>query len=121
LIQTRLAGLAPATSEIQANQNSAIAKLASSVASDKNATSTTIEAGAKVINKKKTDVETASIWANIAAKMVQYWWVGLIIAGVAALTAAIWLGVKAYNADAEAAKKASEAAEKLKESYEAVK
>ena len=68
-----------------------------------------------------TKLDTAATWANIAAKMAKYWWIGLIIAALAALALIIYNVVDAYNDEANAAKRATERAKELKEAYEETK
>lgn len=68
-----------------------------------------------------TKLDTAATWANIAAKMVKYWYIGVIIVAIGILIGVVYSLVKAYNAEAEAAQLAAEKAEKLKESYEETK
>ena len=75
------------------------------------------EEGATAVTK----LDTAATWANIAAKMVKYWYIGVIIVAIGILIGVVYNLVKAYNAEAEAAQKAAEKAEKLKETYEETK
>ena len=64
-----------------------------------------------------TELNTAATWKNIAAKLIQYWYIGLIILAIGALIAIIYKSVEAYNADAEAAKEATAQAQSLTERY----
>ena len=57
----------------------------------------------------------ATMWSAILGP------VGLVIAGIAAVGVAIYALVKAYNADADAAKKAEEEAKRLKDAYNETK
>ena len=68
-----------------------------------------------------TQYDTTATWANVAAKMAQYWWIGLIVLAVAALAVGIYAAVDAYNAEANAAKEAAEEAENMKKVYEETK
>ena len=72
------------------------------------------KAGATVI----TEIDTAATWKNIAAKMVQYWYIGVIVLALGALAAAIYFAVDAYNEEANAAKRAAEAVDELSESQQ---
>lgn len=69
---------------------------------------------------KAKDVETEAIWKKISAQIVEHGHILLIAAAIAALIAVIYLLVKAYNADADAAKRAAEAAEELRKNSEEV-
>lgn len=64
---------------------------------------------------------TAAIWAKIAAQMAENWIYAAAIAIIGALVAIVVLLTKAYNADAEAAKKAAENAKALGEAAEEAK
>ncbi len=67
--------------------------------------------------------ETAARWANVAAMLAEFWWIGIIIAAIAALVAITVSLIAAKETDAEksekAAKKASELAEQYKRTKEA--
>lgn len=65
-------------------------------------------------SKKKT----AQLWAEVAAKMAKFWYIGVIIAALAALAAITYAVVKAQNKEADALKEASENAKKAKEEYQ---
>ena len=71
-------------------------------------------AGATVV----TEIDTAATWANIAAKMVQNWYILLIVAALAALAAAIYVAVSAYNEEAAAAEQARGAIEECNEAQQ---
>jgi hypothetical protein len=68
-----------------------------------------------------TKLDTAATWANIAAKMAKYWYIGLIIAAIGILIGVVYSLIKAYNKEADAAKKAAEKAENLRKAYDATK
>ena len=66
-----------------------------------------------------TEIETAAVWKDVAGQLaLKLAKVALAAIIVGALVGAIYLAVKAYNADAEAAKKAAEASEELSEKAE---
>jgi predicted nucleotide-binding protein (sugar kinase/HSP70/actin superfamily) len=89
------------------------------LARGKNGDAAVVEALKTDGSRKAIKLETKEIWANIAAKLAsKAIYVALAAVIIGTLVAAIWLTVKAYNADAEAARKAAEAAENLKEKSE---
>lgn len=100
--------------EIKADRAAAIEKVKSAIASTQQSATETIETS--VIQKN-----TAATLKNIAAKALQHWYILAIVAAVGLVAAAIYAGVKAYNADAEAAREAAKVAEELKTAYEDVK
>ena len=106
------------TDEAMATSYLVVSKEGLEISRYDNAAAAAAEAAATEGATVVTKVETATIWKNIAAKMIQYWYIGVIILALGALAAALYAGVKAYNADAEAAKKAAEASEGLSEKAE---
>ena len=68
---------------------------------------------------KATAVAAKDLWVSVLLPILPI--ILAITAGVAALGIAIYAGVKAYNADADAAKKAAETHKQLKEAYTAEK
>lgn len=68
-----------------------------------------------------TNINTVSHIANNAALLAGVAIIAGVVAGVALLAGGIWLLVKAYNADADAAKKAWQQAEQLNETYKEMK
>ena len=74
------------------------------------------EAAEKAGSTVVTEIDTAKTWANIAAKMAQHWYILVIVAALAALAAALYVAIAAYNEEANAAKKAAEAVKELDES-----
>ena len=79
------------------------------------------EAIAKGGTTTATEIDTAATWANVAAKMAQYWYIGVIIAALAVLAGILVAVANAYNADANAAAAAAEKAEESKKAYEETK
>jgi hypothetical protein len=70
---------------------------------------------------KATDFDTLATLKNTAVKIASNPVLLAVVAAIGLLTAGLYLAVKAYNADAEAAKKAAETAEKVAEAHEAAK
>lgn len=64
-----------------------------------------------------TSANTAALWKNIAARIFSNKLFWIAVAAIAAITTALYLGVKAYNADADAAKRAAEGAQNLANAY----
>ena len=76
-----------------------------------------VEAAKKKGATVVTELDTAATWGNIAAKLIQHWYILAIILAIGALIAIIYKSVEAYNADAEAAKEATAQAQSLTERY----
>lgn len=77
--------------------------------------------GAEIVAKKAELIGeqnlTAATWAHVAAKIAENWWMLAAAAAVAVAAVGIYALVKAYDADAEAAKKASETAKDLADEH----
>ena len=74
-------------------------------------------AAASILEAGSNQILTKSLWDVIKAKKVLIGKTALIVAAIAAVITVIWLAVKAYNADADAAENARKAVEDLTESY----
>ena len=100
-----------------------VAQLAQGGALNKNNAATLLNAGSQGVLKTSTDLATKSILAQTAALLANptTWIILGIAAAVAALTVAVVAGVKAWNADAEAAKKAAETSKALGDEYKQTK
>ena len=79
------------------------------------------EAIAKGGTTTATEIDTAATWANIGAKMIQYWYIGVIIIALAALAIALVAVANAYNEDANAAEAARKKMEEMQETYDETK
>ena len=125
-----MAAAAAEKAKAAATKQSTAATVADAVADGVNAAATTAETEAIIANTGATDGNTASNLTNAASEYKQaFAKMGsaltnmiaahpLITAGVLAAAAAIWIGVKAWNADAEAAEKAAKAAAEAQKAYE---
>jgi uncharacterized membrane protein (DUF106 family) len=80
---------------------------------------------AKIVGVKNEklshDMNTAAIWKEIAAQMASNWYYAAAIVVIGLLVGAVYLLVDAYNADAEAAKKAAKTAKELADAHEEAK
>lgn len=66
-------------------------------------------------------IHNGELMKEIVLQAIKHKWLLLIAIAIAAVTAVVWLAVKAYNADAEAAKKAAEEAKQATEAYNTMK
>lgn len=79
------------------------------------------DAAAKAMGAKMTNLSTAAIWGEVGAMLAKKaLMVGGILLAIAAVAAATYGLVQAYNADAEAARVAADAANEAAENYEKV-
>lgn len=66
-------------------------------------------------------IHNGELMKEIVLQAIKHKWLLLIAIAIAAVTTVVWLAVKAYNADAEAAKKAAEEAKQATEAYNNMK
>lgn len=73
------------------------------------------------LETKGIESDTAARWANVAAQMAQYWYIGLIIAIIAALIAILVILIKNQKSATEVAAESKAGMESLAAAYEEAK
>ena len=107
------------TDEAMATSYLVVSKEGLEISRYNNAAAAAAEAAATEGATVVTQIETAAVWKDVAGQLaLKLAKVALAAVIVGALVGAIYLAVKAYNADAEAAKKAAEASKGLAEKAE---
>lgn len=76
---------------------------------------------AEEANTEATNINTVATLKNIAAKVILNPILWLAVAAIGAIAASLWFGIKAWNADADAVKKATEESEKANEALNETK
>lgn len=82
---------------------------------------TLITSGAIKVETAETAKNTVANWANVASQAAKFWYISLIIAGIAALVAVTYLLVTAEDAETAALKRSQEALQQSKENYDSAK